>query len=42
MTLASMKRKYEPRTVRLGPDGQKVATTAMIASLAAEGRAPGG
>ncbi|MEP2985691.1 transketolase family protein (plasmid) [Sulfitobacter pontiacus] len=32
-----MKRKYEPRTVRLGPDGQKVATTAMIASLAAEG-----
>ncbi len=37
MTLASMKRKYEPRTVRLGPDGQKVATTAMIASLAAEG-----
>ena len=37
MPLASMKRKYEPRTVRLGPDGQKVATTAMIASLAAEG-----
>lgn len=37
MTLASMKRKYEPRTVQLGPDGQKVATTAMIASLAAEG-----
>ena len=37
MTLASMKRKYEPRTVRLGPDGLKVATTAMIASLAAEG-----
>lgn len=37
MTLASMKRKYEPRTVQLGPDGQKVATTAMIASLATEG-----
>ncbi|WP_417210422.1 transketolase family protein [Antarctobacter sp.] len=37
MTLASMKRKYEPRTVQLGPDGQKVATSAMIASLAAEG-----
>lgn len=37
MTLVSMKRKYEPRTVQLGPDGQKVATTAMIASLAAEG-----
>lgn len=33
MTLASMKRKYEPRQV----PGQKVATTAMIASLAAEG-----
>ncbi len=37
MTLASMKRKYEPRRVQLGPDGQKVATSAMIASLAAEG-----
>lgn len=37
MTLASMKRKYEPRKVQLGPDGEKVATTAMIASLAAEG-----
>lgn len=33
MTLASMTRKYEPRRV---PE-QKVATTAMIASLAAEG-----
>ena len=33
MTMASMKRKYEPRTV---PE-EKVATTAMIASLAAEG-----
>ena len=31
--MASMKRKYEPRTV---PE-EKVATTAMIASLAAEG-----
>ncbi|MDT8327005.1 MAG: transketolase family protein [Roseovarius sp.] len=37
MTLASMARKYEPRTVKLGPDGKKVATSAMIASLAAEG-----
>lgn len=34
MTLASMKRKYEPRTV---PQGEQVATSAMIASLAAEG-----
>lgn len=34
MTLASMKRKYEPRKL---PDGPQVATTAMIASLAAEG-----
>ncbi|MFC0342208.1 transketolase family protein [Paracoccus niistensis] len=33
MTLASMARKYEPRRI---PE-QKVATTAMIASLAAEG-----
>jgi transketolase len=32
-----MKRKYEPRKVQLGPDGERVATTAMIASLAAEG-----
>ena len=37
MTLASMKRKYEPRKVQLGPDGERVAPTAMIASLAAEG-----
>lgn len=34
MTLASMKRKYEPRKL---PQGERVATTAMIASLAAEG-----
>ncbi|WP_299844655.1 transketolase family protein [uncultured Paracoccus sp.] len=34
MTLASMTRKYEPRRLREGP---RVATTAMIASLAAEG-----
>jgi len=34
MTLASMKRKYEPRKL---PEGERVATTAMIASLAAEG-----
>ena len=33
MTLDSMKRKYEPRKMA----GQKVATSAMIASLAAEG-----
>lgn len=33
MTLASMARKYEPRKI----PGQKVATSAMIASLAAEG-----
>lgn len=37
MTLASMKRKYEPRTVQLGPDGKPAATSAMIASLEAEG-----
>lgn len=34
MTIASMSRKYEPRSL---PDGPRVATTAMIASLAAEG-----
>ncbi|AUH65986.1 transketolase family protein [Paracoccus zhejiangensis] len=34
MTLASMTRKYEPRRL---PEGPRVATTAMIASLAAEG-----
>lgn len=37
MTLASMKRKYEQRRIQPGPDGRKVATSAMIASLAAEG-----
>ena len=37
MTLASMKRKYEPRRIQPGPDGRNVATSAMIASLAAEG-----
>ena len=37
MTLDSMQRKYQPRRVRRGPDGRAVATTAMIASLAAEG-----
>ncbi len=37
MTLASMQRKYAPRKVQLGPNGERVATTAMIASLAAEG-----
>jgi transketolase len=34
MTLASMARKYEPRKT---PRGEKAATSAMIASLAAEG-----
>lgn len=37
MTLASMQRKYEPRKVQLGPNGERIATTAMIASLSAEG-----
>ena len=37
MTLASMKRKYEPRTVPAREDGEKLTTSAMIASLAAEG-----
>ncbi|MBB1492946.1 transketolase family protein [Paracoccus sp. MC1854] len=34
MTLASMARKYEPRRL---PEGERQATSAMIASLAAEG-----
>ncbi len=37
MTLESMTRKYEARQIKLGPDGKRVATSAMIASLAAEG-----
>jgi len=37
MTLDSMARKYEPRTIKNGPDGARVATSAMIASLGAEG-----
>ena len=37
MTLASMARKHEPRKVQLAPDGSRIATSAMIASLAAEG-----
>ena len=37
MTLASMKRKYEPRTVPRPKDGETLTTSAMIASLAAEG-----
>lgn len=37
MTLKSMARKHEPRTVPLGPDGKPLATSAMIASLEAEG-----
>ncbi len=35
MTHASMARKYQPR--RAAPEGERVATSAMIASLAAEG-----
>ena len=37
MTRASMTRKYEPRKVPLSADGQRLTTSAMIASLAAEG-----
>lgn len=37
MTLESMARKYEPRKVALGKDGKRLTTSAMIASLAAEG-----
>lgn len=37
MTLASMTRKHEPRTVKLGPDGRPARTSAMIASLDSEG-----
>jgi transketolase len=37
VTLASMARKNEPRKVRRNADGSRVATSAMIASLAAEG-----
>lgn len=37
MTLASMARKYEARKVPLGKDGERLTTSAMIASLAAEG-----
>lgn len=37
MTIASMARKYEPRTAPAGPDGQPLKTSAMIASLSAEG-----
>ena len=37
MTLASMARKNEPRKVRRGADGGRATTSAMIASLAAEG-----
>lgn len=37
MTTASLARKYEPRKVPVGPNGERVATSAMIASLAAEG-----
>lgn len=37
MTHSSMARKYEARTVKLNDDGKPEATTAMIASLAAEG-----
>ena len=37
MTIASMKRKYEARTVPRPKDGETLTTSAMIASLAAEG-----
>ncbi|WP_108660161.1 transketolase family protein [Acuticoccus kandeliae] len=37
MTLASMARKYEPRRVPKSEDGVRLTTSAMIASLAAEG-----
>ena len=37
MTLASMARKYEPRKVPVSEDGVRLTTSAMIASLAAEG-----
>lgn len=37
MTLDSMKRKYQPRRVMPGPDGGPHSTSAMIASLEAEG-----
>ena len=37
MTLASMTRKYEQRHVPVSADGQRLTTSAMIASLAAEG-----
>lgn len=37
MTLASMARKYEPRKVPVAADGTRLTTSAMIASLAAEG-----
>ncbi len=37
MTLASMKRKYEPRRVPVSESGERLTTSAMIASLAAEG-----
>lgn len=37
MTHASMARKYEPRRVPVSSDGEKLTTSAMIASLEAEG-----
>ena len=37
MTLASMQRKYEPRRVPVSETGERLTTSAMIASLAAEG-----
>lgn len=37
MTIASMKRKYEPRQVPRTENGERQTTSAMIASLAAEG-----
>ena len=37
-TLTRRKSKYAPRRVPVSPDGERVATSAMIASLDAEGR----
>jgi transketolase len=37
MTLSMRKSKYEPRTVPVSPDGKRLTTSAMIASLAPEG-----
>ncbi len=38
MSLSKKLSKYAPRTVQLGPDGERLTTSAMIASLAAPGQ----